>query len=90
MSDNWEAGDLALCIKSGRVTKAGRFYTVSEVVIDRFDNAVLLRFSGMRYRFAHEWSGADRFRKIYPHAPDAEDLETINLLKSAPVPEPVA
>lgn len=91
MSDDWQPGDLALCIDdrpsmfwSGWEPKKGRIYTVLFVTADR-NGLDLEEVSDAPAPYA-----ARRFRKIRPHIPDEEDIETISLLTGAPVREPVA
>lgn len=92
--DDWQPGDLALCIKVGAWSEmqrrplvdggpsAGKTYRVSDVVSEE----------GPCLYFGNPWPfdifQADRFRKIRPHTPDVEDEETIRLLTGKP--EPVA
>ncbi len=92
---DWQAGDLALCIKQGRWRsagvymrgpKAGAVLTVRRVGLDGngFPTIWLIGWHGDE--------GADgfnpaRFRKIRPHTPDAEDRETIRLLNKQPATE---
>lgn len=87
MSDDWQVGDLALCVRDGPDTRAGVIYTVE--IIGTCPAGVGLRFFEMRrfYTYPWKWSIARRFRKIRPHTPDADDRETIALLKGKPVRE---
>lgn len=93
MSDDWQVGDLALCVdgsprkRVGRYNEnganyrltAGKIYTVDR--IDFEDGYTGLHFDG------YEWAWlASRFRKIRPHAPDEEDAETIRLMNGARAP----
>lgn len=82
MSDDWQPGDLALCVRGATYTRAGRLYTVSEVLVGG------MYFVGLPTNLRP--GRFSRFRKIRPHTPDAEDAETIRLLTGAPVREPVA
>jgi hypothetical protein len=95
VSGDWQAGDLALCIRDGLWLKFGvgpRCGQVSEVQdiygphevlqIGSRENACFLQFA--------EWPrgstfGSSNFRKIRPHTPDAEDRETIDLLNELKV-----
>ena len=94
MSDEWRAGDLALCIKQGDWISApsdpnndgpiaGQILTVKVVVAGH--GVIALGFA--------EWEPAlfrsTRFRKIPPHIPDEEDREAIRLMTGVPVKEPV-
>lgn len=94
MADDWQAGDLALCVKVGTwydqagapeldAPKPGHFYRVDWVTSD--ETATYLIFDAWPFCFWH----APKFRKIRPHTPDAEDLRTIAMLGTAPVPEVV-
>lgn len=95
MSDDWQPGDLALCVSdthpafSGRSTilRVGAKYTVSRVGsyhawLD--DRALGLAEAAPR----KEGNGfpSKMFCKIRPHTPDAEDAETIALLTGGKVP----
>lgn len=88
MAENWQAGDLALAI--GKPSKwdiaqgyrKGGIYTV-EGRSDIFGTLVL-KLKGL----PGGWR-ASAFRRIPPHTPDAEDEETIRLLRGLSV-EPVA
>lgn len=86
MNDQWGVGDLALCIKttgnhilhrqigSGLLAMGG-IYTVEAVI--PFGIRLAGHYSSHRTgAWAHIW-----FRKIHPHVPDAEDVETIRLMK---------
>ena len=99
-SDDWQVGDLALCVNDdpcefypgseGGVRKNGIYQVVSvrslPDVYGRFHIGLRLD----RHNPVHPVSGkegshhASRFRKIRPHAPDAEDAETIRLMRSKP------
>ena len=99
MSDDWKSGDLALCVRGGRYPKvysarksfpvSGRIYTVvsyaKDVEFIDGPRAGLFFSDAPMNRGARVWS-ACRFRKIYPHVPDAEDEETIALMRGSPVP----
>lgn len=81
----WQAGDLALCVRSGTFpdnpTHPGCIYTVKKAWV-RGARGLCLAFVEVPSR-GQKWLGhsPDRFRKIEPHTPDAEDAETIRLLK---------
>ena len=100
MSDDWKPGDLALCVRGARRTRAGGVYTVYRVagvgamcgcghpLEQHF--GVCLWFEGVGTPDAsgcEPWASASRFRKIRPHTPDAEDAEVIALLNGAGVKE---
>lgn len=94
MSDDWQVGDLALCIKQGAWTvdgigpSAGDIDTVTGVDVDPVDGTFLTLAKWPDKGPFRNWYFADRFRKIRPHQPDEEDVETIHLLNGAPVQEP--
>ena len=103
MGDDWQPGDLALCIKlgpwrrmssDGTVAKgegppAGRVLEVRSVLPGACCS-IALKFSDWPDANVRGWAGYDakRFRKIRPHQPDEEDAETIRLLNGAPVRQP--
>ena len=100
--DNWAAGDLALCVRGGYLAGrgdlgdypvAGRIYSVSCVRFQMWqsspaDLGLILPDAPPNCIGDHAW-WAYRFRKIHPHAPDAEDRETIELLTGKPLLAPV-
>ena len=97
MSDDWQVGDLALCVRGGRdvnpageLTRAGCVYTVANVFISPFKGNLRLHFKELPAFIGNPiWaSNADRFRKIRPHKADEQDRETIALLTGKPVGEP--
>lgn len=90
MADDWQVGDLALCIRQPEgplayawTVKVGGIYTVCEVI---FWESELwgLNFAEDPYLDDVSCYDPECFRKINPHAPDVEDEETIRLLNSAP------
>ena len=96
-ADNWQVGDLALCIKQGawrgsisgaspliRCPKAGQILTVRGVGRGRVAS-ICLWFDGFDGDTIGHSFNAARFRKIRPHTPDQDDYETIELLRGAPV-----
>lgn len=93
MSD-WQVGDLALCVASGRRTREGCVYTIADVLIPgsidpedgRTDDMLLLRFSQLIPNPRGEWSGENRFRKIRPDEHEACEPEFVTLLKRAKRP----
>jgi len=92
MGDDWQPGDLALCVFSTSGGHTGKIFTVRETYVGHYRGGTVL---GLRFDdFPDPDDGgawlASAFRKIHPHAPDAEDAETIRLLNSAPVREPIA
>ncbi len=88
MGDDWQVGDLALCVRSGNHTRTGHIYTVNLVAVGAY--GPVLRFDERMHCEEHrrQMSLATRFRKIRPHTEDAEDRETIALLTGKPVLEP--
>jgi len=87
MADNWQIGDLALCIKTflgEREPQSGGIYTVASLDIHPLDGDLYLGLEGFDHNEGVYW--AARFRRIPPHIPDAEDAETIRLLNSDLVP----
>ena len=95
MADDWQPGDLALCVRGGLSrfdpTRPGAVYTVSDIVFNDTDNEYGLAFNEVPTE-GPDYYGfyTARFRKIRPHTPDAEDAETIRLLTGAPVKESAA
>ena len=100
MADDWQPGDMALCVNAGSNPiwgeanlVRGACYTVQSVhsplpnVI--FGYGMGLQLHDVRCICPFGYAAA-RFRKIRPHTPDAEDRETIALLTGKPVREPVA
>lgn len=94
MSD-WEKGDLALCVAefvpspghsdAHPDVRPGRVFTVDAVLTFRSIPALVLRDHPSDHPSASH--AAEGFRKISPHAPDAEDAETIKLLNRKPARE---
>lgn len=100
MSGDWQKGDLALCVNRDRircvvcgnihngvgVPEVGAVLTVSAFTLGGYTGfpcpAPRLVFVGGGFGLPQ------RFRKIRPHMPDAEDRETIRLLNGVPVGEP--
>ena len=91
MADDWQPGDLALCVNAGPITRdgwshmgggliGGRVYTVIGFGVDPADRELTLWLVDD----IPDGRIASRFRKIRPHAPDAEDAETIRLLNGQP------
>jgi hypothetical protein len=91
---NWQVGDLALCIYGGPwgsvitgrrrdadCPQKGSVNTVRELSVCPKGN-LCLHFVDYPRDIAFD---ATAFRKIEPHAPDEEDAETIRLLNSKPV-----
>lgn len=100
MSDDWQAGDVALCIsnpgKGDGVTvavphpgvRSGRFFTVDQVVHWMGALGLVLRgYPTSDKPFAHDARG---FRRIPPHKADEFDREVIEHMLGKPVREPSA
>jgi len=99
MADNWQAGDLALCVRRDNrwpvQVQPGGVFTVECVWDDvpHTDTGILgpcLDFVGVERWGDENAFRTSAFRKIRPHTPDAEDAETIRLLTGAPAKEPAA
>lgn len=93
-NDNWQVGDLALCIDggcnafwAGWEPKAGHFYAVARVCaggLDRHDRySVGLDLVGIS---APTQFAASRFVKVTPPKADEFDREVIDLMIGKPVP----
>ena len=87
MADDWQVGDLALCISEGpdpadwRDGGGPALGSVTAVdAVDLEPEGVFLCFD--EYPDCSFYNLA--FRKIRPHLPDAEDAETLRLLNGAP------
>ena len=89
MADDWQPGDLALCVddspswpfgESNLVR--GRCYTVS-ALSPCPDGIPGLHLVEVRSKSPFGYN-PPLFRKIRPHTPDAEDAETIALLTGKP------
>jgi hypothetical protein len=101
MSDNWQPGDLALCVKrgawqfarSGRVVegdpvRSGGVYCVRRVGFSRGDDLLTLWFEGIGGDLLRDSYAACRFRKIKPLTD--EECEQFTAELNAPVREPVS
>lgn len=97
MRDDWQVGDLALCVRRHSKyppdVRPGAIFSVEAVwggcknAENRSHIDVALDLVGvprMDGEIAY-WAGS--FRKIRPHTPDREDAETIRLLTGAPARE---
>ena len=94
MADDWQVGDLALCVNAtdgsqgwaGSLLREGAVYTV--------ENASMVCFSGEHVLVLNEVKAPDytegfnvtRFIKITPPEADEFDREVIELLRREPVP----
>jgi hypothetical protein len=93
MSDNWKRGDLALCVANdfstrnypdiGELPRIGAIYGVNDVAWHSGLKVDGLALIGMPDDAYFE---ATAFRRINPHRPDMDDLETIRLLNADKVP----
>lgn len=91
MSENWQSGDLALCVaKAGRGAvhtgwdaSVGGIYTVS-FVAEFVDGGIALDLE--EDEAFHPQCGfcASRFRKVTPPAADADDQEIIEIMQGKP------
>ena len=91
MGDDWQVGDLALCVRSGRSLdvwepQKGGVYTVCDTGCG--PRGVWLDLVEDSTRNPDVGWPAVYFRKIRPHTPDAEDAETIALLTGKPAQVP--
>ena len=96
MNDDWQPGDLALCVNNtpweheaeAFFLNLGGVYTVAACGVPAGGKRFCLAFREIS-RDGKRGNAycASRFRKIRPHTPDAEDAETIRLLTGAPVRE---
>jgi hypothetical protein len=101
MADDWQAGDLALCVKtrhpnfdgaSSTLRRGARYKVVRPFKSSDprlIEGEVALVLEGARPRINPGWPSG-LFIKITPKAPDAEDAETIRLLTGVPAKEPAA
>lgn len=91
-------GDLVLCVKGGNISNhpyqgpypiAGRIGKVLSITpnVEYFDGKVYtsLEVEGQPPNMSAPYWPAFRFVKIPPHSEDAEDRETIRLLKGKPL-----
>jgi hypothetical protein len=103
MADDWQVGDLALCVNAGPLRdicgdggiETARAYVLGLRVGCIYTVTHVVRCHcgkhiGLGAQAERVGGVADRFRKIRPHTPDQEDRETIALLTGVPVAEPVS
>lgn len=95
MSENWQAGDLALCINNGRADcrngcqgissdlVKGKVYLVDGVAI--MADTLSISLVGVKLGSFGTYRIASRFIKVTPSAPDEFDRETIELMRGKPV-----
>lgn len=99
MSDDWQPGDLALCIKMGSWEleeggvstcgpQLGKTYVVCGIERDAFFDASKEEVFLVLERFPYECWMADRFCKITPGEADEFDREAIRLLTGKPAKAP--
>lgn len=95
MADDWQVGDLALCVavkhsafnSPSSLLSIGRVYTVARVgrPIHWAAQERALGLDEVRASRGDEYGFPESlFRKIRPHQPDEQDAETIRLLTGAP------
>ncbi|MGQ2942883.1 MAG: hypothetical protein ACT6Q7_02660 [Blastomonas fulva] len=98
MADDWQPGDLAMCIKTSHpafefpstTLTLGKIYTVNRIgrPVDWLGGERALGLVEHAPRRAdHGWPES-LFCKIRSHTPDAEDAEIIRLLTGAPMEVP--
>ena len=95
MSD-WQPGDLALCVKAGRLgsgmghnLEVGKVYTVRCVSIIQYNGLLGLLLEGVpvrRHDPAYGYKRACRFIKVTPPEADEFDREVIELYTRKPEP----
>lgn len=93
MSDDWHAGDLALCISRHEryppEVRPGAVLTVRAVIADMPDvvrdhRGTALQFEGIPDLGPQAAYCATRFRKLTPPPADAFDLEVVALMTCEP------
>jgi hypothetical protein len=96
MADDWRKGDLALCVTDVLMpyTRPGAIYTVEATIMDvgmTSGKMMLgLLLEGVDMPEGATGVAARWFRRIPPRKADEFDRETIELMRGAPVWEPVA
>lgn len=98
MADDWQVGDLALCIAQSwhkfgfycpnDPVRAGGIYTVR--AIGKWRGITIIWIEGVGGDHVGDAYEANAFRKVTPPEADEFDRETIDLMNGAPVGEPVA
>lgn len=98
MGEDWQRGDLALCVKNGvwkqcwegdvivnsNGPSSGAILQVRDVGHGHFGTCLwFVEYPGDRTSDAYT---SIHFRRIPAHTPDAEDAETIRLLTGTPAP----
>lgn len=98
MGDDWQPGDLALCVRKRlrgvwpakrghRLPRVGGVYQVEAVLLNKSVPGLVLVGHHSDHPDGPAWSSI-RFVKVSPGEPDEEDRETIRLLNSAPANVP--
>lgn len=94
--EGWQPGDLALCVKGGKVDpddngpswpQCGRVYTVEDIGTVEFSDgpdAALWFYDAPENNPGERVWWAGRFIKVTPPEADEFDQETIRLLNGAP------
>ena len=100
MSDDWQPGDLAMIVRQGvidcphraatthtgeKCPRRGAVRTVTAVQASVLPSGTKCGCTELWFS-DREGAVAQRCKKIRPHTPDAEDAETIALLKGGRVP----
>jgi hypothetical protein len=90
---DWQVGDLALCVKGGRITRAQKTYCVSAIQLpgeidlgEKTQNRtgrILLRFLGLSHIHG-AWADSQRFRRIKPDAEPCEEEFTVLIKRMKP------
>lgn len=95
MADDWQIGDLALCVadrlppprdKPTKLLRVGAVYTVRSVRWSEGDQCVAIGLQEVRSRGPLGDFHAMVFRKVTPPAADEFDRETVRLLNGEQVP----
>jgi hypothetical protein len=92
MADDWQKGDLALCVSielpgriPSKILRVGAVYTVNSVRWSGGEQCTPLGLAEVKSRGKMGDWYAVLFRKIRPHTPDAFDAEIIDLISRKPV-----
>ncbi|QDP53755.1 MAG: hypothetical protein GOVbin7759_42 [Prokaryotic dsDNA virus sp.] len=84
---DWQKGDLALCVRHVAPIKVGQIHTVVFVAPDRNTGIIALAFEGVEPANPEaDCFLSNRFRKITPPRPTADDREVIDIMKGRKVP----
>ncbi len=94
MSDDWQVGDLALCVRTdGGYLRMPRVNPGQKFIVERVESCTqaltgepIWGLSFRELRGLPYFYDAPCFRKIRPHVPDVEDAETIRLLNGIKEP----